>query len=352
MNDKPRQKRFRFRWFYIPLWIVSTLLLEFIINDDTHPFAPQLLAALIMTALSIVPAWYGANHLVPRLLYKRKIGAFIRAILLTALVGTFFTLLIPGLIYHQLSDKPLFPAVRVLIFLAAALFFANTIVITVACAIKIIADRFSLEERLREVEAEKIKTELAFLRAQINPHFLFNVLNTIYFQIQKENVAARSSVEKLSELLRYQLYECTTDKISIAHELAYIKNYVAIQRLRMEADTDVLLTLPTDTGTFKIAPLLILPIVENAFKHISHFKNPKQNKLHITLSNEADNYFLVQVSNTYDKTTHVTHLQASGGLGLENVKRRLTLLYPGAHHLDISRHDHTFETTLKIKYSD
>ena len=92
-------------------------------------------------------------------------------------------------------------------------------------------DRFGMEQQLHEVENEKVSTELAFLRAQINPHFLFNVLNTIYFQIQKENSEARSSVEKLSEMLRYQLYECNTDKIDISKELAYIENYVAVQQL-------------------------------------------------------------------------------------------------------------------------
>ena len=342
----------RFKVIHVLLWFVLSLLIQFVINDGTAPFLPQYVSTLIITAICALPTYYSAYYLVPRLLYKRRIMAFVGAILLVASLGTILSYAIPGFLYHLVSGKDMFPNLRFIIFIATSLFFANTIVIAIGCAIKIIADRFSIEEKLWETEAEKIKTELAFLRAQINPHFLFNVLNTIYFQIQKDNVAARSSVEKLSELLRYQLYECTTDKISIVHELAYIRNYVSIQQLRMEPGTDVLLNLPTEPLSFKIAPLLILPIVENAFKHISHFKNPKHNKLYITLSNEADNHFMVHVSNTYDATTTVTHLQATGGLGLENVKRRLALLYPNAHHLDISRHDHTFETSLKIKYSD
>jgi len=100
--------------------------------------------------------------------------------------------------------------------------------------LKILIDRFRIEKRLHEVEKEKITTELNFLRSQINPHFLFNVINTIYFQIDKRNAEARASVEKLSEMLRYQLYECTTDKIEIKKEVDYIKNYVAVQTLRME----------------------------------------------------------------------------------------------------------------------
>jgi LytS/YehU family sensor histidine kinase len=209
-----------------------------------------------------------------------------------------------------------------------------------------------MEEQLHEVENEKISTELAFLRAQINPHFLFNVLNTIYFQIQKENSEARSSVEKLSEMLRYQLYECTTDKIDIAKELTYIENYVTVQKLRMEAGTDLQLKLPPDIGSFKIAPLLILPLVENAFKHISNYKNPSQNKLFISIYIEQDFQFVVNVVNTYNSSNGTELLQNSSGLGLKNLERRLALLYPGKHSITRKRNEDTYETTLKIQYHD
>ena len=105
--------------------------------------------------------------------------------------------------------------------------------------LKIMIDSFRLRKRLVEVEKEKINTELNFLRSQINPHFLFNVINTIYFQIDKKNTEARATVEKLSEMLRYQLYECTSDKIEIKKELDYIKNYVSVQTLRMEKGSDI-----------------------------------------------------------------------------------------------------------------
>src|SRR6202012_4620037 len=139
--------------------------------------------------------------------------------------------------------------------------------------IKIIADRYFMEQRLLEIEKEKVSTELNFLRSQVNPHFLFNVMNTIYFQIEKTNTDARLSIEKFSEMLRYQLYECTTDKIQIQKELLYIQNYVSIQTLRMEKGSDINLFIDTEMENFLIAPLLILPIVENAFKHVSNFKD-------------------------------------------------------------------------------
>jgi LytS/YehU family sensor histidine kinase len=262
------------------------------------------------------------------------------------------TYLIAGAFYYELTGKSVFRGNAFIQYLFSFFFIINCIVITVSSAIRIIIDRFGIEEQLHEVESEKVSTELAFLRAQINPHFLFNVLNTIYFQIHKDNSEARNSVEKLSEMLRYQLYECTTDRIDISRELAYIENYVAVQKLRMEAGTDLQLVLPEDMGSFKIAPLLILPLVENAFKFVSNFKDPTKNKLRITISKEQDSRFVVNVVNTYNSLNRDVQLENSGGLGLRNLERRLQLLYPGKHSITRKRYENTYETTLKIQYCD
>ena len=310
------------------MWLGLSPFLLFLYFDPASPLLPQWLATLFIVAMDAIPTYYAANKLVPQLLYKKQIRKFVGLLLLMAAVNTVITYLLAGGAYFAITGHNIFTKLLVVGSIAGILFGTNCIVITLGCAIKIIVDRFQLEEQLHEVQQEQISTELAFLRAQINPHFLFNVINTIYFQIHKENKAARGSVEKLSEMLRYQLYECTTDRIDIVKELAYIENYVAVQQLRMEPGTDVQLHLPTGNRSFKIAPLLILPIVENAFKHISHYKIPSSNKLHVTLSTGEGNQFMVQVSNTYDPLNGVNHVPAAGGLGLQNVKRRLELLYP------------------------
>jgi LytS/YehU family sensor histidine kinase len=153
-------------------------------------------------------------------------------------------------------------------------------------------------------------------------------------------------------MLRYQLYECTTDRIDISRELAYIENYVNVQKLRMEAGTDLRINLPGDIGSFKIAPLLILPLVENAFKHVSNFKDPSQNKLHITILTEPESWFVVNVVNTYNPAESIRQFEDSSGLGLKNLERRLSLLYPGKYSITRKRNEKTYETTLKIRYRD
>jgi len=341
-------------WFgkYMFLWIILTLFLLYIIYDDETSFLPQFIGTLAVTGFTALPAILSTKVLVPVFLYHKAIRKFIVILVLVAFFNTVLTYFIAGAFYYELSGKSIFRSTSVIQMLSAAFFIVNCVVITVSSAVQIIIDRFGIEKQLGEVEREKVSTELAFLRAQINPHFLFNVLNTIYFQIQKENSEARNSVEKLSEMLRYQLYECTTDMIDISKELAYIENYVAVQRLRMEAGTILQVNLPEDIGTFKIAPLLILPIVENAFKHISNFKDPSQNKIFITIYVEEECQFVVNVVNTYNSLGRPGQLLNSNGLGLQNTERRLALLYPGKHSLVKKRNEYTYETTLKIQFCD
>lgn len=334
------------------LWIILTFFLLYFIYDEHASFFQQFVATLVVTALTAIPSYFSTKVLVPRLLYRKFIGKFIGALLFAAILNTILTYVIVGALYFAISGKSIFTNLPIIVFLISFFFIINCIVIIVSSAIQIIIDRFGMEEHLHVVENEKISTELAFLRAQINPHFLFNVLNTIYFQINKENKEARSSVEKLSEMLRYQLYECTSDKIDISKELSYIENYVAVQQLRMESGTDLQIELPGDTGSFTIAPLLILPLVENAFKHISNFKDPSRNKLHISIYTEPNSLFVVNVVNTYNSLDRTEQLYRSSGLGLKNLERRLAILYPGKHSISRNRNESTYETTLKIQYGD
>ncbi len=334
----------------VVLWMLLTIFLLYFIYDRRAPFLWQFIATMAVTGFTAMPAYLSSKMLVPRLLYHRLIGKFTGACLLAAFANTIVTYFVVGAFYYELSGNSIFAAPDNIQLLFSFFFIINCIVIMVSSAVQIIVDRFGIEQQLHRVEDEKVSTELAFLRAQINPHFLFNVLNTIYFQIHKENGAARNSVENLSEMLRYQLYECTSDMIDITRELAYIENYVAVQQLRMEAGTDLRLNLPAEPGSFMIAPLLLLPLVENAFKHLSNFKDPSQNKLYITIYREKEEQFVVKVLNTCNPADTVG--PHPSGVGLKNLERRLALLYPGKHSITRNFHENIFETTLRIRYSN
>lgn len=201
---------------------------------------------------------------------------------------------------------------------------------------------FVQQELIRKIELEKINTELEYLKAQLNPHFLFNSINTIFFQIDRQNKAARDTLSTFSEMLRYQLYECNGHEIMVEKEIAYIKNYVDLQRLRLD-DNYWVSCLQHDVSDFKIAPLLLIPFIENAFKHVSHL--PKDNEIRIDLWRK-DNTLRMVVFNTCD-ADYMTKSNGHG-IGLKNVQRRLALLYPDRHKLEIQKKPGNFQVNLEI----
>lgn len=199
------------------------------------------------------------------------------------------------------------------------------------------------QELIRKLEVEKLSTELEYLRAQINPHFLFNSINTIYFQIDKQNNAARETLNKFSDMLRYQLYECNPDKIEIEKEIKYLDGYVNLQCLRMSENYEISFVCSENLNHFSIPPLLLIPFVENAFKHVSSWAD-KKNQITIHLSSDKG-LFNFSTINTIDKSISAI---TNGGIGLKNVRRRLELLYGDKFTLDLKKTSDTFYVNLQL----
>ncbi len=212
-----------------------------------------------------------------------------------------------------------------------------------AVALQLSREWYEQREHIRKIEIEKLNTELDYLKAQINPHFLFNSINTIYFQIDKQNAKARETLSSFSEMLRYQLYECNGHDVDIEKEISYLKNYVDLQRHRKDDNYKIIFE-HEDVKGFRIAPLLLIPFVENAFKHVSHF--PNGNEINIRLQRENGS-FLMTVKNTCD--TASLKSSSGSGIGLKNASRRLELLYPSRHNLTIKNEDKAFEVSLELK---
>lgn len=313
----------------------------------------QVCNAAMVAIGSTIPFYITAYFLIPKYLYKKRYFIFIALMIVLIIISGILLMILVRSVDHIFDpSRPIIATDSAALRYSINIFMWTALIASFgAGGLKIMSDSFKLRRKLLEAENEKITTELNFLRSQINPHFLFNAMNTIYFQIDKKNTTARASVEKLSEMLRYQLYECTTDKIEITQELDYIKNYVAMQTLRMEKDSDIRLNICNSIPSFKIAPLLILPIVENAFKHVSHFKDPSLNSINIELQHK-DHHFIVNVSNSYDQLNGVKHLINSGGLGVQNLRRRLELLYPQRYELNVDQNENLFRTVLKVQYYD
>ena len=339
---------FDYKLLHVFLWGCVGLFLFISDYDNDYNISLYIGQSVFVPLASCIPFYTSAYYFVPKYLYTHKYVQLIILLIVFVAVTAVLQVIIIRFILHYADNRlSVIPDADNIVSVFYMAIWNNTLCVFIAGGLKVISDRSKMEKKLLQTEKEKISTELDFLRSQINPHFLFNMMNTVYFQIDKSNVTARESMEKLSEMLRYQLYECSTDRIEIFKEMEYIKSYVAMQTLRLEKGSDIQLHAETGAENFTIAPLLILPIVENAFKHISHYKDTAQNKIHIHLTRQSGQ-FIINVSNTYNRQSNTTQLINSGGLGVQNVKRRLELLYPGKYELNIVENGHYFHTALKI----
>lgn len=192
--------------------------------------------------------------------------------------------------------------------------------------------------QLEKITNDQLQTELKFLKAQYHPHFLFNALNTVYFQMDENIGEAKKTVEKFSELLRYQLYD-QQQTVPISREIHYLKNFIDIQKVRTSERLQLKVFFDESLNGQQVYPLLFLPLVENAFKYAGG-----DYKIHIAANADAGNI-------TFTVTNSVPHEplpEKENGIGLDNLKRRLELLYPGKHQLTIHRGNDAFTANLKL----
>ncbi len=200
------------------------------------------------------------------------------------------------------------------------------------------------ERRTREEKQERMQSELSFLRSQISPHFIFNVLNSIVYLIRSKSDLAEPVTIQLSELIRYMLYETDNKQVPVSKEIDYLKNYIDLQKLRYGDDVEIKVKIEGNDSSLTIEPMLLIPFVENAFKHgIGMVHNPV---IDIRLS-YIGNVLNFTVENKIAPETRESK-DFSSGIGLKNVRRRLELLYPGSHGLQIEDNGIMFVARLSL----
>lgn len=201
------------------------------------------------------------------------------------------------------------------------------------------------EKKQKELEKEKLNSELAFLKNQVSPHFFFNTLNNIYSLIGIDGPTAQESVLKLSKLMRYLLYESEHGETLMSNEIDFMNNYIDLMKLRLSSKVELLVDFPKEFTDFAIVPLLFVPFVENAFKHgVSH---RERSFIRISMKIE-DGQIRFFAQNSKGKSSQPGDMQHSG-IGLENVKKRLHLLFPDRHNLSITESETEFCVELTIR---
>ena len=219
--------------------------------------------------------------------------------------------------------------------------FTSIVFIFLSVVLKIAVDWVLNERVQRDLENQRLSAELAFLKSQINPHFLFNSLNSIYSLAYQRSETTPEAILKLSEIMRYMLYECNDNKVDLSRELQYLQNYIDLQKIRFGNRAFIDFKIEGKVRNQKIVPLLLIAFIENAFKHGVANDDAYPIRMLITLDDEHLHFYI-------QNKKHSNNRDAVGGIGLANVKRRLDLLYPGKYNLDIRDKDDMYTCELSL----
>jgi len=331
-------------WIYLGYWLLVTIVFLY---DRTYLITkaglPYFFAcSVVRIALLIGLAWVNIHILIPRYLFRKRYGSYF---------GSVVSLIIGYLIVQSLYDYYLFGFIigpNRSSQLSASLvynFTHTSLYLLLTVALKFSIDWYEQKKLLQEIRVEKLQTEVDYLRSQVNPHFLFNALNNLYALTIKKSDQAPDVVLKLSELMEYMLYESGGDDVPVEREINYLRNYLELEKIRQGNHADIQLNVSGNTGNCRMPPFLILPIVENAFKH---GVNKTVNNAYLRIDIEAGTFFHVKVVNNKPR---LPRNGTNGGIGLANLKKRLELLYPDKHTLEIVDGAIHYEVSLKIALS-
>jgi hypothetical protein len=328
---------------HILLWVLFYGLLLYPFISEGRLVPPDLYLRLFLATLFFYFNYY---YLIPKLLLKKKTWAYIViTLLLIVFFGAFINLFAAHFfieIVHENSNIPSGPDQQEFrkIFMSAI---TLGVPIIVSSLLRVYIEWKKNEDLRKIIENEKVNSELQFLKTQLNPHFLFNSLNAIYSLSVKKSDKASEAIINLSELMRYMLYEADKDLVLLTREIEYIKNYVQLQRLRLSDSKNVILKISGEHSRVAMPPLLFISFIENAFKYGTDFKGITNVKINLTIFPDAIHFIVINKIGSFKKE------EDSSGVGLQNVRNRLNLLYPHSHDLIVENDGESYCVRLTIK---
>lgn len=326
-------------------WIAFYALVVLLLSQ-----AGKLESSMLRVGLFILPQiiifYINLLVLLPNYLEKqRKTAYFLALLALVVFMVTCFGFLdiyldrfLP-LEFGHLKNRP-----QLFIFTARFMSLAPPVIIGA-----LIRKSILLQQKTKEsfvLQNKMLEAETNALKAQINPHFLFNTLNNIYSLSQFDNKKTGDAILQLSDILRYVTYDGNEKLVSLSAELDHINSFIKLQLLRDEDDSNIEVDIAVDNQNLQISPLLLIPFVENSFKHGNHYDKEK-GWVKIRIKNQ-DKLLILEVSNSVSAHPEKSQKDKVGGVGMENVKKRLSLLYPGKHDLVLKMDKFSYTSTLKI----
>jgi len=286
--------------------------------------------------------YYNYFWLIPRFFLQSKIWQYSLMVVLGYFMVSCLYALFYYLTFNIYEHHHTFSFWRTLFFplYPAIMFFA------LSSALRLSIEWFNTERQKKEMKAEKLSSELAFLKSQVNPHFLFNILNSICSLARKKSDETENAIIKLSKIMRYMLEDSRDEKVSLEKEVEYLNSYIELQRMRLSDSVKIDFTIAGKPGQILIEPLLLIPFVENAFKHGISYHDISEIAICLKTGN---NSLFFSVKNNIIRPVGESVEQGSG-IGLKNVTRRLELLYPENHRLKIKDDGGLYLVELEIKF--
>lgn len=316
-------------------------------------YARRMITSGIELPVKILATYFTLYILIDKLLIKKKYFFFLASLLISMVsFGVAIRIVAYYTIYPMFYPEAL----------SVALFFPPKILIGIFSIYSIVAIVASfhlikiwfrhqqstqlLQQKAQQFQNEKLAAEIKLLKSQINPHFLFNTLNNLYVLTLNNSEKAPEMVYKLSELMSYMLYESNKPAVPLKDEIRYIENYISLERLRYSERLDISLNVYDDVEGVNIAPLLILPFVENSFKHgVSNQILNGWIRIDISVREQT---LIIKVENSKSEPDGNQVIKLSSGIGLQNVKKRLELIYPDRHRLKTFDEEDTYLSVLKV----
>ena len=355
-SDEPKHRVVRHVSFWMFWWIFQGFLYAFIAVKSTYGYFDRLQTSMAESFVYLIPhvflSYLLIYFVIPRFLLKQKyLQTVVWVSFLFFVTASLSALLSLTLVYwvrtyilnepYSANNQHYGPSLSIHLGLLAGFRGALTIG-GIAAAIKLMKHWYVKEQRNLMLQKENMEAQLEVLKAQIHPHFLFNTLNNIYSHTRNSSPVASKMLMELSDMLRYILYEGNQQQVVLSKELKMITDYIELEKLRYGNKLEVTVDLPpTDTNAYSIAPLLLLPFVENCFKHgASNMLEHPWVSLHVSIRNDILHMKLLNGKSQANES-HAT------GIGLKNVQERLGLLYPGKHELQIMEEPDVFIVNLK-----
>jgi LytS/YehU family sensor histidine kinase len=321
-----------FRLIHLSVWVLFTLLVGLQLGTEGDAHWLTTTTGFIVTCLYV---FYSHFYLLTHYTGKRKGRGYFLVLAGILLTGSF-----PFLLFHHkaLATWHLFRGYYGMNLITVVIF------IFLSWLARVTENLVLNTIRKEQLEKQAVEAELYYLKSQINPHFLFNTLNNIHTLVYKQAPAAPEAVMQLASLMRYMIYESNAATVPLAREMDYLRDYVSLQQLRYKQSPVVDLQIVGDTAACSIAPLLFIHLLENAYKHSPARLEPGELKVRVAIKEDT---LAFSVQNPIGKKT-AAPLEEPGGIGLPNVRKRLSLLYPAQHTLTIQDTGETFTVMLTI----